>query len=340
MIPPTRIEIIGGGLAGLSLGLALRRHGVPATVVEAGMYPRHRVCGEFITGLGAATKARLGLEAVLEDARQHREVAWFLHDNQSRRQTLPEPALGISRHTLDARLAAAFLAAGGTLHTHTRCVERGSPAGRVFATGRRAGRSPWLGLKAHVRGLSLERDLELHLGDEAYVGLCRVEADRVNVCGLFRRRPVSARGALLLAGYLRAAGLARLASRIADAEICAGSFCAVAGLEFNRRTMTGTRPCLGDAYAMIPPFTGNGMAMAFQSAEIALGPLLAYARGETAWPETTRRIDAALRVRFRVRLASAGVLHPFLLSRRRQRWVAALGRTGLLPFGPLYAALH
>ena len=50
------IEIIGGGLAGLSLGLALRRGGVPVTLHEAGEYPRHRVCGEFITGLDPATR--------------------------------------------------------------------------------------------------------------------------------------------------------------------------------------------------------------------------------------------------------------------------------------------
>jgi len=49
------VEVVGGGLAGLSLGLALRRRGVPVTVWEAGHYPRHRVCGEFITGLDRAT---------------------------------------------------------------------------------------------------------------------------------------------------------------------------------------------------------------------------------------------------------------------------------------------
>ena len=45
------IEIVGGGLAGLSLGLALRQQDIPVTLFEAGSYPRHRVCGEFITGL-------------------------------------------------------------------------------------------------------------------------------------------------------------------------------------------------------------------------------------------------------------------------------------------------
>ena len=45
------LTIAGGGLAGLSLAIALRRHGVDVTVYEAGNYPRHRVCGEFISGV-------------------------------------------------------------------------------------------------------------------------------------------------------------------------------------------------------------------------------------------------------------------------------------------------
>jgi 2-polyprenyl-6-methoxyphenol hydroxylase-like FAD-dependent oxidoreductase len=46
------ITIVGGGLAGLTLGIGLRRRGVPAALWEAGHYPRHRVCGEFICGRG------------------------------------------------------------------------------------------------------------------------------------------------------------------------------------------------------------------------------------------------------------------------------------------------
>ena len=340
MTPLLPIEIIGGGLAGLSLGLALRRAGVPTTIFEAGDYPRHRVCGEFITGLMPKTIGRLGLAPLLEGALQHREVAWFINQAPARVQRLPSPALGLSRHALDERLATAFVAAGGDLCPRTRVTDLATRPGRVFATGRRPGRSRWIGLKLHARGLVLERELELHLGGDCYVGLARIEDGAVNVCGLFRRRTVAARGPAVLSAYLRAAGLEDLATRIARATIDAGSFCAVAGLCFDRRTATSDRVCLGDAGAMIPPFTGNGMAMAFQSAETALDPLIAFARGETPWPETCRATNAALRGRFRMRLASANVLHPFLLRPWRQRWLAALGRAQLLPFGPLYAALH
>lgn len=334
------IEIIGGGLAGLSLGLALRRAGVDVAVTEAGAYPRHRVCGEFITGLPASTRTALGLDALLADAVVNRQIAWFAAGEPAWLQPLPAPALSLSRYVLDGRLAEAFVAAGGELRTKTRSAAQADAPGRVFATGRRRARSPWIGLKLHAIALPLAADLEVHLGESCYVGLARIESGRVNVCGLFRRAPLTGQAGELLLAYLRGAGLGALASRLAAAELDRASFSAVAAVEFDRRIVPAPQIRLGDACAVIPPFTGHGMAMAFQSAETALAPLLAYARGEAGWPATQRAIQSGLRRRFRVRLTSAGALHRFLLEPPRQRWFARLGRARLLPFGPLYHLLH
>ena len=62
------ITIVGGGLAGLTLGLGLRERGVPVTLWEAGHYPHHRVCGEFVSGRGLESLDRLRLRRLLEDA--------------------------------------------------------------------------------------------------------------------------------------------------------------------------------------------------------------------------------------------------------------------------------
>lgn len=335
------IEIIGGGLAGLSLGLALRREGVPVNLSDLGQYPRHRVCGEFITSLDESTLARLGLAPVMQDALLHHEVAWFTDGRQVRTQRLPVPARAMSRHRLDARLAQAFVAAGGQLHTQTRVPDREPAAGCVIATGRRRSPSSWIGLKIHVRNLPLFCDLEVHLGDQTYVGLTRVEDDRVNLCGLFWRRDLATKGSALIIAYLREANLGGLADRLEHTDFDETSFCAVAALGFDQHLATSTREVvLGDACVLIPPFTGNGMAMALQGAETALDPLLAYARGASDWPETCLLIQTALHHRFRRRLATAAALHPFLLQPPRQRWLKRLAQVRLLPFRPLYAALH
>jgi flavin-dependent dehydrogenase len=346
--PVQPVEIIGGGLAGLALGLALRHAAIPVTVHEAGDYPRHRVCGEFIAGLDPETIDRLGIATLLADALRHTEVAWFQRQTLQRRQTLPAPALAIGRHVLDQRLAAAFVTAGGDLRTRSRTELVAAPPGRVFTQGRRAvSGAAWLGLKCHARGLALTAPLELHLGAHAYVGLCELAGGRVNVSGLFRQRNgLVLDRATALPAYLRSAGLDTLADRLAASEIDPDSRCAVAGLAFGlarQPAAAATAPrrlVLGDAAALIPPFTGNGMAMALQSAALAVDPLIAWSHGKAGWAATVARIDRLVRARFRVRLAAAALLHPALLRPLGQRALTSAARHRLIPLNPLYHILH
>jgi len=336
------ITMVGGGLAGLSLGIALRKAGVPARILEAGSYPRHRVCGEFITGLDDATIERLGIATAFAGADRHRSVTWFRHERVIGRNVLPDSARAISRFTLDARLARLFTDAGGELVTHTRVATPTDEPGWVQTSGRRRDdASPWLGLKLHARQLATTDELELHLGTDAYVGLSVVEDGWINVCGLFRRRPgLQFERDDALPACLRASGLPLLAERIASAEIRSGSRSAVAGFVFDRPHATDDTVQLGDAYAMIPPFTGNGMAIAFTSAALALAPLIAWAREEQSWSETCHAIRAALARKLRRRLTSAACLHPAFLTKTGQRFLGAATRTGLLPFRPVYQLLH
>src|ERR1035437_10008022 len=101
------ITIVGGGLAGLTLGIGLRQRGVPATLWEAGHYPRHRVCGEFICGRGQETLARLGLRDWLERAGAvGADTAAFFSATQSTGpRPLPSRAICLLRFSLDATLA-------------------------------------------------------------------------------------------------------------------------------------------------------------------------------------------------------------------------------------------
>lgn len=341
---PRPITIVGGGLAGLSLGLALRRSEIPTTIFEAGEYPRHRVCGEFIAGLRDRTIATLGLGDLLSDALLHRSVRWFRDGRVIRRQTLSHPARAISRHVLDQRLADAFVANAGELQIRSRIGNFTTNEGSVQASGRVRRESDWVGLKVHVRELPLESDLEFHLGDHAYVGLCRLPGGEVNVCGLFKlRKGLATTRTSALFSYLEAAGLEQLSASLRAVECDEASFSAVAGFNFDlAKASDDVAPSvsLGDAYAMIPPFTGNGMAIAFQSAETALKPLIDWSLEKADWSQTCGIISSALRQRFGQRLYLASKLHPFLFSPSRQAVFNFVNRTGLLPLRAISSAIH
>jgi menaquinone-9 beta-reductase len=339
------ITIIGGGLAGLSLGAALARAGATVTLCEAGLLPRPRVCGEFISALKPDTIARLGLAHHLRDATINRTTGWHAGGRLRWSAHLPEPVPGLSRPVLEARLLEDFISAGGNLRLNTRVTpteENKNAPGYIWAAGRRPDTaSPWIGLKIHCRNFPVGHDLEVHLGHGGYIGVARIEDGRVNVCGLFRTRPElrGPRETLLLA-YAAACGLEKLAERIRTGDSDPASVASISGLDFTRTWRDDGRVSLGDHLAAIPPYTGHGMALALENAAAALDPLLEYSRGAVEWPQTARMIRHAVAAQQNSRLRWARCLHPWLLHPRRQSLLLALADTRLLPFRFFYTATH
>lgn len=292
-----RIHIVGGGLAGLALGIALRRREIPVTVWEAGHYPRHRVCGEFISGRGLSVLEDLGLRPVLAGAGAFlaRNARFFFGNLSSPVRRVTPPAVCLSRYKLDALLAQILQESGGELRQGAARRETLGP-GCVRATGRRVQTVShgwrWFGLKVHGKNVPLTADLEMHCLPDQYVGIGRIEDDKVNICGLFRRR--AAAGAATMRNVtelLRGPPSSLLRSRLEHAVFDESSFCAVAGLPLDpRRAAGGDECCIGDALTMTPPATGNGMSMAFEAAAVAAGPLEGYSRGDLTWEQARQAI--------------------------------------------------
>lgn len=334
------ITIVGGGIAGLSLGIGLRRRGVPVRLLEASQYPRHRVCGEFISGVRPETLASLGVGDLVQGAERLASTGWYDARGCILEAALPIEARGVSRHRLDQQMALRLVNEGGVLEEGVRFRENEEGSARVvLSTGRPVRKeSEWMGLKAHFTDFPLRQDLEMQLGNGGYLGLSRIEDGRVNACGLFRRRSelrVSRETALV--EYVRAIGLNELAERMDGGGMDPDSCVGVSAFSFGYQ-LDGESPHLrlGDRGAIIPPFTGNGMSMAFESAEMAVEPLVAFAQGRLEWDRMRESYDERLKKRFRRRLRVSRLFHPIMESQFGRDLVRGAVGARCLPFEWLF----
>lgn len=337
------VTIIGGGLSGLSLGIRLRKEQIPTRILDAGKYPRHRVCGEFICGIRPETLDYLGIEDALKDAHRHRTIQFVRKGQVVLKKSIPRPALGLSRHALDFRLANRFRDLGGELlEKEKREPDKAADIeGQVWAAGRHVENSPWIGLKMHFSELETQADLELHLGDRGYTGMSAIEDGRFNVCGLFRKRPgIRARKNELLFAYLEAAGLHTLVQRLQKAHAHEESALGISSVLFDKTFQHPQRCHLGDHFTVIPPFTGNGMSLALESAALASDPIQQWSQGARTWMETVPEIQRKIQKHTRTRVLTARLLHPWIYHPARQSILALLARSGVLPFRPLFKLTH
>jgi len=356
MIRPTPpsdhpIRIIGGGAAGLSLAISLARLGIASEVIEASSYPRHKMCGEFLTGIDNATIETLGIEELFAHSPHHCETAWFDKHGEIFRRPLPSTAYGISRHALDLALANMARELGCTIRENTRWKQ--SPKepmdGTIIATGRRMIRSSrWLGIQAHFTDLETLSDPEMHLADNAYVGVCKVDDGAVTVCGLFDRQHAgqgSGAPEQKLIATMRRCGLPTLADRVSAANFVDGSLNGISHVAFgihhnNRESEQDKAIHFGDSFAIIPPFTGNGIAMALQGGVAAADIIVDYATEKKSWDEARIATNIRLRHLFNKRVAWANRLQPMLTSSLGKRTLRAISKTPLLPFNKLFHLTH
>ena len=70
------VVIVGGGIAGASLGCALAREGLGVTVLEASTEYEDRVRGESMHAWGVNEARELGVEPVLLEAGAHVAPVW------------------------------------------------------------------------------------------------------------------------------------------------------------------------------------------------------------------------------------------------------------------------
>lgn len=337
------VTIIGGGLAGLSLGVYLRKLDIPVKLYEAGRYPKHKVCGEFICGVSKEVLHEMGMDNIITDSTHHHEMLWAIRDEVVARRETPQVAWGLSRYKLDLDLAERFTTLGGELILGKRVkLDEFQPEGLVRGAGKSKamGSQEWIGLKVHACNVKELEGLEMHVGEAGYMGLCEVEGARVNCCGLFKvNKELKGKGSEMILNYLRANGLHALRERMQGWQMDEESFSATAGFSLGQQA-AGNDFCIGDAAYLIPPFTGNGMSMAIESAYIAGNKIKRYAEGEMSWEECRLQYQKEVYNHFRKRMRLAMVLHPLLFKKGGLTFLENAAKMRVLPFDYLFRQLR
>jgi flavin-dependent dehydrogenase len=131
------VAISGAGPAGASLALRLARRGLRVALLDAGQFPRDKLCGEFLSPEGVQALERLGLGGALARCRARTigRVRLTTPSGRALEATLPDgrSALGLSRAVLDTLLIAEARQAG------VRVVEQARVGGPLVEEGRVAG---------------------------------------------------------------------------------------------------------------------------------------------------------------------------------------------------------
>jgi flavin-dependent dehydrogenase len=331
------VIIVGGGPAGLAVGIEAARRGLDALVLERRSLPADKACGEGILPGGVRALEAMGVLPHLDPAGWSpvRAIRWVQEDGSSAEAGLPAPGgMGVRRLSLSAALlararevgaevrdgvavashrrdadgATVRLAAGGEIRGRLIVAADGlaSPIREREELGRPARGPRRFGLRRHFSIRPWTDAVEVHFARGAEAYLTPAGPARVGLAFLFEEGVTPDFDALL-------ARFPRLADRLAGAP--PDSALAGAG-PFGRdaRTRVVDRLLLaGDAGGYVDAITGEGVSLAFEEA-MSLGALLPDALRRGATRESLLPWEQALRTRLR---RHAGVTRLVLSMARR-----------------------
>ena len=99
------VLILGGGVAGCAASIALARKGRSVTLIEREPTPRHKVCGEFLSGEALEDLHLLGIDVTSLGAVPIDYVR-LAAARRAATAPLPFPAKSLTRKALDTALIA------------------------------------------------------------------------------------------------------------------------------------------------------------------------------------------------------------------------------------------
>lgn len=206
-----RIVIVGGGLAGLTAAIHLSKIGLKVILIEKNEYPKHKVCGEYISNEILPYLNWLSVDISELNPTQISKLDFSTADGKMIHCDLPLGGFGVSRYALDQFLYKKAIQSGCKIiqdsvddivyendgHTIST-LNNGIFTSEIVigAFGKRSTidqklkrefiqkKSYWLAVKAHYSGEFPNDTVGLHNFEGGYCGVSKVENDAINICYL------------------------------------------------------------------------------------------------------------------------------------------------------------
>ncbi|MBA4056562.1 MAG: FAD-dependent oxidoreductase [Marivirga sp.] len=303
------VVIIGGGLAGLISSIQLVRSGIPCSVIEKKQYPFHRVCGEYVSN--EVVPFLTSLKLFPEQFKPPAIRRFMLSSVSGKSKTMPLDlgGFGISRYHFDNFLYEQAKDAGVefilneevekvyfreekfNVTTQHRELEADIVIG---AFGKRSKidhalnrefikkRSPYIGIKYHIRTNHPDDLIALHNFDGGYCGMSNIEDGKTTLCYLTHRENLKRfkniremEEHILFKNPL-------LLSVFKNADFLFDKPEVINEISFVTKSAVHDHILMaGDSAGMIAPLCGNGMAMAIHSAKMMSELIIRFARTKT-----------------------------------------------------------
>jgi len=300
------VLIIGGGLAGLTSAILLQKNGYQVRLIEKKKYPFHRVCGEYISNevLPFLESIEPGISE-LGYSRINR-LAVTSVSGKTLKADLSQGGFGISRFKLDnilyrhaESLGVEFIFEKVEDIVFTEDKFRVSTSGNkvyesaiaIASYGKRSNldqklersffyrRSPYLGVKYHIKTDLPDNLIRLDNFQGGYCGVSKIEDDKYCLCYLSETANLKKYSGIPEMEEQVLYKNPHLQNLFKNSEFLFEKPEVINEISFERKTLTENHLLFcGDSAGMITPLCGNGMAIAIHSGKILAECIMRYAK--------------------------------------------------------------
>lgn len=351
------VIIIGGGLAGLTAAIHLLKNRHRVVLFEKNEFPKHKVCGEYISNEVLPYLQSLQLDLKTLHPKQITKLSFSLVSGKTVTTNLPLGGIGISRFALDYYLYQEVLKRGGTIVQETvsnvlflEDKFRVTTNNSVFyakvvigAFGKRSNMdvalqrnfiskpSNWLGVKAHYKVNFADDLVGLHHFKGGYCGVSKIETDLVNICYLGNYETFKKHKNIASYQENVVCENPQLKAIFSEAQIQFETPLTISQISFEpKNTIEEKMLMIGDTAGLIHPLCGNGMAMAIHSAKLASEAVISFLENKCSRTTMEEQYTKQWRRNFNNRIQTGRLLGNLLQKEQLARFVLNIVTT--IPF--------